>query len=74
MFCSSNFHIAHGRFLRMNNSLRIYDMGWVLVFFLELEYALNFIIIIVNTIITIPKKLYIFLLFHNTKVSCMRIL
>ena len=55
MFCSSNFHYAHGRFLRRNNSLRIYDMGWVLVFFLELEYALNFIIIIVNTIITIPK-------------------
>ena len=55
MFCSSNFHIAHSRFLRGNNSLRIYDMGWVLVFFLELEYALNFIIIIVNTIITIPK-------------------
>ena len=46
MFCSSNFHFAHGfSYVRFSTGSVAFanNMGWVLVFVLEFENALNFL-------------------------------
>ena len=45
MFCSSNFHVAHGfPYVEFSAGTVAFvnNMGWVLVFVLEFENALNF--------------------------------
>ena len=45
MFCSSNFHVAHGfSYVGFSAGTVVFvnNMGWVLVFVLEFENALNF--------------------------------